>query len=46
MSKFKVKGLDELQKQLKQMERAAKKLNGRQEIPFSDLFTPSFMRKY
>lgn len=46
MSKFKVNGLDELQKQLKQMERAAKKLNGKQEIPFSKLFTPAFMRKY
>lgn len=43
---FEIKGLDELQRQLKQMERKAKELDGTQEIPFSELFTPAFMRKY
>lgn len=46
MSGFKITGLDELQKQLKQMERGAKELEGTKEVPFSDLFTKSFMRKY
>jgi len=43
MSKFKIKGIDKLQKQLKNMERATKKLKNN--TTFNDLFTPSFMRK-
>lgn len=46
MSGFKITGLDKLQKQLKEMERSAKELSGTKEVPFSDLFTTSFMRRY
>ena len=45
MSKVRMTGFDDLQRQLKQMERAAKKLNGTHEVPYSKLFTPDFMRK-
>lgn len=41
-----IKGLNELQKRLKNMEKAAQELNGTSEIPFSELFTDSFLRKY
>lgn len=43
---FKIKGLNELQKQFKKMEQAARELEGNNSIPFSDLFTSSFMNKY
>lgn len=46
MGSFEIKGLDKLQKQLKQMEKGAKELDGHHEIPFDKLFTASFMRKY
>ena len=46
MAGFKVDGFDELQRSLQRMAQNAKKLEGRQSIPFNDLFTPSFMRKY
>ena len=39
-------GLDKLQKELKKMERNAKKLNGTHQIPLNELFTSSFMRKH
>jgi hypothetical protein len=42
----KITGLKELQKQLKQMEKAAKELDGTQEVPFSELFTDSFLKKH
>ncbi|WP_331463459.1 MULTISPECIES: hypothetical protein [Lachnospiraceae] len=44
--KMKIKGLDELEKQLKQMEKGAKELDGTHSVPFGELFTPSFMKKY
>jgi len=43
---FKIKGLDKLQKQLKQIETNAKKLEKTKTIAFDDLFISSFMRKY
>lgn len=43
---MKIDGLKEFQKQLKDMEKAAKELEGEQEVPFSELFTDSFLRKY
>jgi hypothetical protein len=43
---MKITGFDKLQKQLKQMEKAAKELDGTHEVPFSELFTDSFLRKY
>lgn len=46
MASFKMKGLDKLEKQLKQMERNAKELNGSKNIPLSQLFPASFMKKY
>lgn len=42
----KINGLDELQKQLNHMKKAAKELDGTHEISFDKLFTFSFMRKY
>lgn len=44
--KFDDSGIKKLQKELKQMQRAAKELEGTHEVPFSDLFTSEFMRKY
>lgn len=46
MSGFKIEGIDELQKQLQQMERAVKELDGTHEVSFSELFTLAFMQKY
>lgn len=46
MSGFKISGFDDLQKELKQMQRAAKELDGTHKVPFSELFTSGFMRKY
>lgn len=46
MSSFKIKGLDKLQKQLKEMEKGAKELSKKKHIPLEDLFHSSFMRKY
>jgi len=45
MASFTVDGLEELQKQFNEMEEDAKKAAQRQEVPFSDLFTPAFMLK-
>lgn len=42
----KIKGLNQLQKQLKQMERAAKSLENTHSVSFDELFSNSFMRKY
>jgi len=39
-------GLDDLQKQLKKIEKSARELSGTKQISFSELFKPSFMRKY
>ncbi len=46
MSPFKLKGFDKLEKQLKQMKKNAEELSRTENIPFSELFTTSFMRKY
>ncbi|WP_236804723.1 hypothetical protein [Bacillus cereus] len=46
MFKFEMKGLDKLQKDLKNMEKAAKELEGKQTVPLSVLFNDSFMKKY
>ena len=43
---IKVNGLDGLSKKLKQMEQAAKELDGTHQIPVSELFTNSFMTEY
>lgn len=46
MSPIKIKGLDKLEKQLKQMEKGAKELGRTKHVSFGELFTTSFMRKY
>ena len=43
---LKITGLDKLENRLKQMQKAAKELEGTQQVPFSELFTTSFMQKY
>lgn len=46
MSGIKITGLDKLEKQLKQMEKGARELERTKQVSFSELFTPSFMKKY
>ena len=46
MSSFKITGLDQMEKRLKQMKKAAKELNGTTRVPFNELFPASFMKKY
>ena len=46
MATFKIKGLDKLEKQLKQMEKGAKELSKTKHVSFGELFPASFMRKY
>ncbi len=46
MSGFKFDGFDDLQKELERMQKAAEELDGDHEVPFSELFTEPFMRKY
>lgn len=46
MATFEMHGLDKLQKDLKKLQENAKKLEGNREVPFSELFTASFMSKY
>ncbi|WP_028125181.1 hypothetical protein [Eremococcus coleocola] len=43
---FKVKGLDKLEKQFKELEKNASKINGKNEVSFDELFTNNFMQKY
>lgn len=45
-SSIKIKGLDKLEKQLKQMQKGARELERTKQVSFSELFTASFMRKY
>lgn len=45
-SLIKIKGLDKLEKQLKQLEKGAKELSHTKQLSFDKLFTVSFMRKY
>lgn len=46
MGTFETKGFDKLEKQLKRMEKGAKELSGQHDVPFSELFTTPFMRKF
>ena len=46
MAKISFDGLDKLSKDLKKLEQNAKKLNGKRNVPFSELFPPAFIRKY
>ncbi len=43
---IKFDGFDDLQRELKKMKQNAEKLSRQKEVPFSKLFTPTFMRKY
>ena len=46
MGSIKFRGFDNMQKKFKQMQRATEELSRTHEIPFPDLFTTAFMRKY
>ena len=46
LSSFKIDGFDKLEKQLKQMEKAARDLRKIDRVSFDELFPASFMRKY
>lgn len=46
MCPIKITGLDQLENRLNNMEKAAKELSAKKEVPLSDLFPSSFMRKY
>lgn len=46
MAKFKMKGFDKLQKELKSMERKAKELEKGVTVSFGELFNPLFMQKH
>lgn len=46
MLKVKVSGLNELKKQLKQLEKASKELSQTKQVSFKELFPRSFMEKY
>ena len=41
---IKITGLDEVQRNLENLQRRAENLNG--PVPFSELFPPEFMRRY
>lgn len=43
---FKITGLKEFRKKLEDLERKADALHGKHEIPFTELFTASFMKRY
>ena len=46
MARISFDGLDQLQNELKKLEKAAERLNGKTEVSFEELFTESFMRKH
>ena len=46
MSGIKIDGLDDLQRELNRMQKNARELNGKHEIPFNQLFDRAFMRRY
>lgn len=46
MGKLKKNGFKDFEKKLKQMKKAAKELEGPNSVPFSELFTDSFLKKY
>ncbi|WP_054954967.1 hypothetical protein [Paenibacillus dakarensis] len=43
---IKLKGFDDFEKKMKQLQRNAERLNGTHEVSYDDLFTPSFMNRY
>jgi hypothetical protein len=46
MFEIKIEGLDELQRNLEQLGDRASQINGRQEIPMTELLTPGFLAKH
>ena len=44
--KLNLKGLDQLQRNLKDLERKAKAAGGKHQIPLAELFPPSFLRTH
>jgi len=46
MFEFKIEGLDELQRNLEQLGDRAGQINGRQEVPLTELLTPGFLAKH
>lgn len=45
-SSFEIKGLDELQNKLKNLQFDIEKLSGEQKLSFKDIFPTSFMRRF
>jgi len=45
-SSFEIKGLDELQNKLKNLQSEIEKLSGEKKVSFKDIFPPPFMRKF
>ena len=43
---IKVKGLDELQRKLRDLGRRAEALHGEHSVPFTELFPPAFVRRH
>ena len=43
---FEIKGLDDVQRKLRQLETKARELDGAHDIPLGELFPASFMRSY
>lgn len=46
MSRSKIKGLDKLQRQLKELQRKAEAVGGQHSVSFDELFTASFLTRY
>ncbi|MCI7638242.1 MAG: hypothetical protein MSS60_00250 [Clostridiales bacterium] len=46
MSGIKMDGLDDLKRELSRIQKNARELDGKREIPFDQLFSRAFMRKY
>lgn len=46
MSGIKMDGLDDLKRELNRMQKNARELGGKHEVPFNQLFNRAFMRKY
>ncbi|WP_449355229.1 hypothetical protein ACUL41_03625 [Virgibacillus natechei] len=43
---MKIRGLDNFEKKINQLEKNAKQIDGDNNIPFDEIFNPSFMTKY